>query len=345
MEQVATATEQAVPQGSAAPQTAASAPSFGDRYLAHVLRTPLDGAAPTQQEASSAAEESSATDEQPAADASQTDGTPEASTDGNQADAATTTDQKPKLSRAERKRLKQQEASADTSGDDDGDDDPIVATVERVDERLARLESLLQPTPPPSDDVQAFAKAHADTFGEDAEFYALREKAELDRNSLTYEEEERLSTLARNRKAAELTDLKWKRNLTAVAIAAAEQRGLTAEAITSATSPDAIFSAFFEAGKASGSSESSTAATAREAELTARIEKLERATRLVADENEALQERAPAAAARPLVGGLSGSTGSRTRLDPSTTSSRDLIAAGLAERRRQATAGPAARAR
>lgn len=305
------------------------------------MGTPLDNSRPTQHEASSTDAEASAISEQPAADASSE--TPAASPDGTQTE-------QPKLTRAQRRALKQQSADT-TAGDstvdaqDDPDDDDVIARVERVDEKLARLEALMTPQTQPPPDVQEYANTYAETFGDDDEFARRAEIALRDRTALSIADENELSVWAANRKAANVTDVKWKRNLSTAALSTASTLGLDPASLLAAPTPAAIFSAFYDAGKSAGSSESGSTNSAREAELTARIEKLERTSRLVADENEVLQERAPAATRGPINGGLSGTTSNGSRLDPNTASSRDLIAAGLAKRRLSAARGAASQGR
>lgn len=323
MEQVATV-EPAVPQtGSAAPESPASAPDFGAQYKAHVFKTRPSLPA-TQPEASSGNGETSAADEQQASDVAQV-GNPDTDGDGSP-EAATQTSEQQKLSRSQRKALKQQAqgsdapASADTSAQPavSADADPLV----RVERELAEVKSLLQPQAPPTPQEQEYSTLYAQTFGDDTEYARRAQIAIAQPAELSIQEQDELAVWAQNRKAAELTDVRWKRNLSAAALSAAEAHGLDPQTIVAAASPRDIFAAFVKRGEA--------LADARVAEVTARADKLESANRLLADEIEALRGQVPAGARRLVVGGVSAVPSvNGPPIDRNKASGKQLMAAGL----------------
>lgn len=340
MEQVATV-EPAVPQdGSAAPSSSPSAPDFGALYRAHVERRPPPTSTGTSEAASqsgvskgdaesSAADEQQASSTEPRAGATDTDGT---------GSSESPEQQQEKLSRSQRKALRAQQsateqpnAGADTSASEP-DADPVARVERALDTRLAKLESLLQQQAPPSDSDQAYATTYAEVFGDDAE-YARRAQIAVARPAdLSIDEQDELAGWAQNRRAAELRDVTWKRNLSAVALSTADRSGMDPQAVVSAASPDAIFAAFIDHGRSLERAD----AEKRVAEITARADKLEQANRLLADENEALTSRTPAGARRLVVGGISAvPSPDGPRIDREKANGRQLLAAGLERRARQ----------
>lgn len=339
MEQVATV-EPAVPQtGSAAPESPASAPDFGAQYKAHVFKTrPTLPAA--QPGASSGNGETSAADEQQASDAAQA-GIPDTDGDGSPEAATQTSEQQQKLSRSQRKALKAAQSgetptSADTSASPPAPDtasDPVTRVERVLNDRLAKLETLLQPQAPPTLPEQEYSTLYSQTFGDDAEYARRAQIAISQPAELSIQEQDELAVWATNRKAAELTDVKWKRNFSAAALSAAEAHGLDPQTVVSAASPRDIFAAFVERGKAMASSDSD----ARVAEVTARADKLESANRLLADEVEALRGQVPAGARRLVVGGVSAvPSPDGPPIDRQKASGRQLLAAGIARQTRAA---------
>lgn len=345
MEQVATV-EQAEPQtGSAAPGQDTSAPapgdsgeatppSFGTLYRQHVERR-QHGNQGRRADASSAARETSAADEQPVSAVSPA-GIPDP--DGTTESQPAT--EQPKLSRKERKALHaaqpastEGQPAADTSARPESGTDPVARVERAIDERLSKLETLLAPRQPASESDQAYASAYAEAFGDDAEFARRAQIAISPNNTLSFDEQEQLAGWAQNRKASELTDTKWKRNLSAAALSAAEAHGLDPQTVVAAASPADIFAAFVRHGESKGS----TATDAKVAEASARADKAEAANRLLADELEALRERLPAGARRLVVGGVSAvPSPDGPPIDRERASGRQLLAAGLSRQARQA---------
>jgi hypothetical protein len=325
--------EQAEPQGSAAPDSAASAPDFGSLFKAHVFKEAPQVA--PQSEASSADQETSAADEQPDPDASE--GTPGPGTDGTGDDPEPegTTDQ-PKLSRAQRKALKAQGSAARPDGTDTSTTEPEASSdadpvrrVERVlEERLGRLETLLA-TPNPSQTDQsldAASQAYAEMFGPDEEFERRAQIAIRPSGNQFLSADEALQTerWATNREVKAQVDRQYRTNLSAIVSGKAQQYGIDAQRVLSAPTFDATYDAFFEAGKKAG-------ATEGESKVAERIGKLEAANRQLADELEALRQRAPASARRAIVGG-SPTSSAGALVDRSQLSGRELLLRGLQPR-------------
>lgn len=332
MESTATA-EQAEPQGSAAPASAASAEDFGALFKAHVFKQAPQSAA-TQSEVSSADREPSATDEQPATDASLA-GTPEASEDGTGDESETpeqqgTTDQ-PKLSRAQRKALKQGQTAATVSTDTSAqappaDDADPVQRVERVlNDRLGRLEALLAaPNPSQTDpNLAAASTQYAQTFGNDAEFQRRAEIAIRPSGDkfLSAPEALEMERWASNREVKNQIDQTYRGNLSAIVVKAAQAHGLDPNAVLSTPTFDDTYRVFYEHGKKAGAQEGTAA-------VSERISKLEATNRQLADENDALRQRAPAGARAVLKGGFpTGAAGALA--DKTGLSGRELMMRGL----------------
>ena len=336
MEQVATV-EPAVPQtGSAAPESPASEPSFGSLFKARVFKTPPPQQQATQPGPSSGTVETSAADEQQASDAA-SNGIPDTDGDGSSEAATSTSEQQQKLSRSQRKALKASQASdaAPASADTSAQPAPSEGSdpLSRVERELAEVKSLLRPQAPPTPQEQEYATAYSQTFGDDAEYARRAQIAISQPAELSIQEQDELAQWATNRKAAELTDVKWKRNFSDAAMRAAEAHGMDPQTLVTAASPRDIFGAFVERGKALASSD----ADARVAEVTARADKLESANRLLADEIEALREQLPAGARRLVVGGVSAQPSvDGPPIDRQKASGRQLLAAGLNRQMRAA---------
>lgn len=343
--------EQAEPQGSAAPVQDTSTPasgdagaatpeSFGSLYRQRVL----ERAARMGDRAgvSSAARETSAADEQPApnsADVSR----PGASDTSGDATAG--------LTRAQRKALKTgqeaapTEAAAATDASASESDDPIVsrvASVERtVTEGLSRLEGLLKaPSPAEADpSLDGESKAYRARYGDDEEF-DRRARIALSGSAtgeyLDATESDELSRWALRREGRDEGRGQYQQAWSSLVLQAADAFGVPSETISrpGATLRD-VFSAFVEHG-----------ATKHAPDLTAATEKissLEAANRLLADENEALQQRLPASARAVLTGGTGASSRAAALADRSRMNGRQLMQAGLERQQNGRPQRPGAR--
>lgn len=334
MEQITA--EQAEPQGSAAPETAASEPDFGALFRAHVFKQAPPGMGTTQSGASSADLETSAADEQPVSDASLS-GSPDTSEDGDgtPADAtqSTTTDH-PRLSRSQRKALKQAgangstEATADTSAQPEPvtETDPVQRVERAVTDGLSRLESLIRgPSPAQSDPSQdASSKAYLATFGDDQEFarralIATRPSSDV---FLSAEEAAELERWSINREVKQQIDGNYQRNLAAVAVQKAQAHGIDPQTVLSRPQFADTYDVFVEHGKNLGRQEEKQASAER-------IARLEAANRQLADENEALTQRAPGTARAVLTGGVSSSGRAAALADRQSMTGRDLMRRGM----------------
>lgn len=358
--------EQAEPQGSAAPGQDTSAPangdngqaspaSFGAIYRQHVMDR---GARIARAGVSSADREPSATDEQPAASPASAS-RPGAGTTGVdgpagvEADSPASPDQ-PRLTRAQRKALRSgqpagdappEAATAGTSAPADDDDDPVIARVgeieQKVTEGLSRLEGLIRPQ-------QAAPEASPDDedavlFGADDEFSRRAEIAlhgSQRGQYLTTEEQDELAVWASNRKARDRTagrvSLQERSQFSAAILAAAEEFGIDTAALQKpGTTLRDVFGAFVSQG-----------ATKQGAELTAaneKIAKLEQANRLLADENEALQGRAPGSGRSVLRGGDAAQSRAAHLADRSRMNARQLMESGLRQQMQGRRSRPGAR--
>lgn len=365
--------EQAEPQGSAAPSqdTSASAngdngaatpESFGSLYKAHVGNRAQ--AAASRAGVSSAERESSTPDEQPAASstAASRPGSAAEDVDGEVVATDSSAATQPKLSRAERKALKtaqpadgtsSETATADTSTASavDDDPDPVVARVERVEktvtEGLSRLEGLLKPQTDPgaSDQSQGGPDAiYQELFGDDTEFNRRSDIALHGSTKGQYldgPESDELAVWASNRKAREFTSNRvtsqFQNLFSGMTLSAAEAFGVDAGTVSAPnTTYRDIFSAFVDRGKALSSAEL--------AAVTDRATKAEARAQLLADENEALLKRLPAAGRGVLGGGQGGAVSRGTQLaDRSQMTSSQLMRAGLEKQSRGRSERPGSR--
>jgi hypothetical protein len=329
--------EPAVPQGSAAPGQDTSAPaagdaapasaeSFGTVYRQHVTRRALRQAG--RAGASSAGTGTSATDEQPAP------GTAAASRPGAEDDPGDGGDPAsapPSLTRRERKALATGQAGPD--GSPDPSDDPIVARVDQVErtvtDGLSRLEGLLRPQTPGSQEPDAGTAAYRRMFGDDAEFERRAQVALHGSQTgqyLSVAEGDELAKWASNREAREFSTRQQQTAFSSLLLQGAEELGVDPALLRK---PGTTFRQIFDAfGRAAVGGELTTA--------TERIAKLEAANRQLADENEALAARLPAGARSLLAGGQGAVSRSTALADRTRMSGRQLMAAGL---ERQATPG------
>lgn len=322
---------------------AATPASFGSLYRAHVLNRAQ--AAADRAGVSSAGTATTTPDEQPAP-SDRAVSRPGAVTSDGDDSAAVESDvsaagQPQKLSRAQRKAAYQATngtgATAPETATDDtatapvaDDPDPVVARVEQVEktvsEGLSRIEGLIRPQPDP-----ASAPPDEETvlYGPDAE-YLRREEISLRGSTrgqyLDPSEADEFAIWSSNRKVRDRTSAQinqgWQEQTSALFLGAAEAFGVDAEAIQKpGTTLRDIFAAFVASGEAK-----------KDAELTAaneKVAKLEAANKLLADENEAMQQRLPATARTVLSGGAGASTRGAALADRSRMTGRQLMGSGL----------------
>ncbi len=354
--------EQAEPQGAAASgqvtsaqadgdNGAATPASFGSQFRAHVVHRAQ--AAASRARASSADPGASSTDEQPAPfddDASRPGSSPEGVDARADADPSAAPEQ-PKLTRSQRKALKTNQpppegapaaATGDTSAQDD-DHDPVAARVEQIEktvtEGFSRMEGLIRPkeeTAPgePDDDARL--------YGPDEEFARRVDLAlkPIDQNTLSVDESEELERWVANRKVRAKAWAEFgpahQAQFSAMFRAAAEEFGVSTEAIAnpSATVRD-LFAAFVDHGSSSVGTELHAAK--------ARIAELEAANKLLADESEATQQRMPALARTTLRGGEAAVSRATQLADRSRMSGRQLMGQGISKQMTGRKGRPGAR--
>lgn len=187
------------------------------------------------------------------------------------------------------------------------------------------------PSPAQSDaTLDPESKAYLSKFGDDAEF-RRRANLALKPNAaepLSYQDAEELETWANNREVRDLASARVNRqyqsNFSAMVMAAADEFGISAEAITKpGTTFRDIFNAFVSQGETRKSAETAAAHD--------RITKLEAANRQLADENEALLRRVPGASRPILTGGASSSSRAAAIADRSRMNGLQAMRAGLAQ--------------
>ena len=337
----------------------------------------------------------SAAPEQPATDASpntssgqtgaentgaSTDGVTTAATPSDTPSEPVVADQPKKLSRSARRAAREEaRQAAATTGtplpdEEEDDDDFLVSEVQRavgplaakVQELASTITSVTNPGPVPPD-VAKLNESYVEKFGDDAVFSELADIKVKNSRVLSLSEDEQLATWAENRLVRDLQTAKIQRDVSAVLLGVAVQRGVDAEAITRApnlaAACEAIWSAGHSAGQSATTAQLSTTqqaaisqASAKQAELTAQLtalnstnEELKRSNQALSEELEALQQRAPAFARQAISGGLASLTNNTgvAPLDPSRQSGREMLltAARNMARQSQSGTGPAVRNR
>lgn len=351
MENVATV-EQAEPQGSAAPDVAASAPprdarpqkpSPADTSSRDLLRRGLEARSASRNGASSATQETSAADEQPASSTS-----PARDAEASKTGTDQPTDpQQPRLSRAERKALKTAQpepapatpatASADTSASPTAPapEDRIERVERTLTDALSRIESRLPAPAEPSAQPAAPAQSQEDIdyYGDDAEYIRLANIALRPGTTgefLDNENSAKLETWTLRRETRDRTNQSaaqvYSLNQSNIALAAAEAHGIDSQSLYSAPSMRAIYDTFVERGRAI----EREAAAAREAESAKEIDRLKGVNQQLADELEGYENRAPGLARSLVGGGMSAYTRGSQIADRAHMSGSQHIRAALA---------------
>lgn len=395
-----TPTEQVAPAGDAAAASQASvpdaaglppaltkqaydaAPSLADAF--RKLVKPAPDISTTQP----GLEQTSATPEPPAADALPVDPgqgqptTPGASTEvrAEEPPAPELSEPAKRPSRKERReaRLRAlQEAQQAGSppppaSPEDEDDDFLASEIERVvkpvADQLAQLAQNVTTTPAPVPAyVERLNAQYVERFGDDEEFRRRSDIKINNSGTLTLEEDDELAQWANNRLVRDLQNQKIQRDVTAVALGVATQRGIDAALVTQAPSLAHVLESFWQAGQQAGQTQTVTQATAAQQATLQELQQkaaqfeqqiqtltdektaLQQTNRQLSDELEAFQQRAPAFARQPVVGGLSSVSAlpnGTIPLDPSHQSGRQMLAAAARNRARQSRGvGPVARNR
>ena len=341
--------EQAEPQGSAAPDAAASAPerspsasspSPADRSSRDLLRSGIEARSAKRPGASSATQETSAADEQPASESSPARGGEASETGADQP----TDPQQLRLSRSERKALKTAtnaapatpaRPSADTSGTAPSaqpPSDPIERVERSLADAVARIEARLPAQADPA--VPSQANDNDDYYGDDARFIRLATIATrpgttgeyLSNEDASWLEEKSLRRETRDRTRLE-TEQTYRVNQSQIAFAAADAHGIDRQSLLSAPSMQAIYDRFVDQGRAL----EREAHSAKTAESAKEIERLKGVNQQLADEVEAYERRLPGFA-RPLVGGGTSGTARAAQIaDRRGMSGTQLIRSGLAK--------------
>jgi hypothetical protein len=221
----------------------------------------------------------------------------------------------------------------------------VAEVVQPLTEGLSRIEGLLQPqrTPDATATGSPEAAAYVAMFGDDQEYQRRREIQE--RGSLTGQyldvnEADELALWSSHRQAREIATAtvnhQYQSNFSGMVLAAAEAFGIPAETISAPnTTFRDIFSAFVSHGKAESDAEL-TAERAAHAQTKATMQ-------MLADENEALQQRLPASARTVLAGGAGAASRSAAVADRTRMNGRQLMASGLERQMHGRSARPGAR--